>query len=236
MINFEKLTKATNIYNRLVYGGQIDLTVDTDIYEELLDEDINDILNTMAGASKLILKKVDRILYALPAMDNEIYGFKEKEIKEKLAAGATRADYYLFNYIVLVILNRFYSSGGENPKLLQHISVNDLIGIVSDSFKGIDDEEKVLKQETYEMNFKAIGDRWEGLLIVDETSKSSLKTKRGVLLRIFKFLQDQDLIRYYENEDIIKTTRRCDDLMKNYFLNYDRKVLINEFFNERMVK
>lgn len=232
MINYEKLIKATNIFNLLLENGQVDINENVEVYEALLDEDTNDILNTLANTSKLIIRRIDKYLYILPSMDNNLYGFKEKEIKERLFSGATKVDYYLFNYIILVILNKFYSSGGDNPKLLQHISINDLMKIVSVSLKDSEGEDKY-KDEKYDINFKVISDKWEGLLIVDETSKGSLKTKRGFLLRVFKFLQEEELIRYYEDEDIIMTTKRCDDLMKNFFLSYERKELITRFFNTK---
>lgn len=232
MINYEKLIKATNIFNLLLENGQVDVNENVEVYEALLDEDTNDILNTLANTSKLIIRRIDKYLYILPSMDNNLYGFKEKEIKERLFSGATKVDYYLFNYIILVILNKFYSSGGDNPKLLQHISINDLMKIISVSLKDSEGEDNS-KDEKYDINFKLISDKWEGLLIVDETSKGSLKTKRGFLLRVFKFLQEEELIRYYEDEDIIMTTKRCDDLMKNFFLSYERKELITRFFNTK---
>ena len=232
MINYEKLIKATNIFNLLLENGQVDVNENVEVYEALLDEDTNEILNTLANTSKLIIRRIDKYLYILPSMDNNLYGFKEKEIKERLFSGATKVDYYLFNYIILVILNKFYSSGGDNPKLLQHISINDLMKIISVSLKDSEGEDKS-KDEKYDINFKLISDKWEGLLIVDETSKGSLKTKRGFLLRVFKFLQEEELIRYYEDEDIIMTTKRCDDLMKNFFLSYERKELITRFFNTK---
>lgn len=232
MINYEKLIKATNIFNLLLENGQVDVNENVEVYEALLDEDTNDILNTLANTSKLIIRRIDKYLYILPSMDNNLYGFKEKEIKERLFSGATKVDYYLFNYIILVILNKFYSSGGDNPKLLQHISINDLMKIISVSLKDSEGEDKS-NDEKYDINFKLISDKWEGLLIVDETSKGSLKTKRGFLLRVFKFLQEEELIRYYEDEDIIMTTKRCDDLMKNFFLSYERKELITRFFNTK---
>ena len=236
MIPIEKLTKATKVFNELVKAGEIDLDENTNAYEALLDDEVNDILNTIANTSKLIIRRVDKTIYLLPSMDNEIYGYQEKEIKEKLFSGATRVDYYLFNYINLIILNKFYSSGGDNPKLLQHLSVNDLIKLVSNSLESMCDEDVTKTEEEYLINFNMLNDRWSGLLLADETSKYSLKTKRGVLLRVFKFMQEEGLIKYFEDEDIILTTKRCDDLMKNFFLNYDRKEAINEFFEKEGVK
>lgn len=232
MVPIEKLTKATNIFNELIKNGEIDLNINNYVYEALLDDEISDILNTIANTSKLIIRRVDKLLYLLPSMDNEIYGYQEKEIKEKLFSGATKVDYYLFNYINLIILNKFYSSGGDNPKLLQHLSVNDLIKLVTTSLEAMCSEEVERAEEEYLINFNMLSDRWSGLLLTDETSKYSLKTKRGVLLRVFKFMQEEGLIKYFEDEDIILTTKRCDDLMKNFFLNYDRKEVINEFFEK----
>lgn len=234
MIPQEQLTTAIKIFNELLGKGQVDLNERSDIYDALLDDGVNDILSTIASTSKLTIRKIDKMLYLLPHMDNELYGFSEKEVKERLFSGAAKVDYYLFNYIILVIINKFYSSGGDNPKLLQHLSVNDLIKIVTSSLSGMDIEESRANEDLYSINFRILADRWNGLLTADEVVKGSLKTKRGVLIRVFKFLQEQGLITFHETDDIIKTTRRCDDLMKNFFLSYDRKEEISEFLNRKV--
>ena len=79
VVPIEKLTKATNIFNELIKNGEIDLNINNYVYEALLDDEISDILNTIANTSKLIIRRVDKLLYLLPSMDNEIYGYQEKE-------------------------------------------------------------------------------------------------------------------------------------------------------------
>jgi hypothetical protein len=231
MIQSDKLTSAINLFNKLLQHGQID-TKDTELYNSYLDMETYEILIKIAETSNVIIKKIDQTIYLLPNIDNELFGFSDKEIKENLYSGTTKEDLYLFQYITIMILGKFYSSTGDNPKLLTHISINDLINQVTSSLSTVNKEENVDELETaYDINIKKLFTKWDGLLTQEDFTRSSLKTKRGILQRTIRFLESENLINYYENEDIIKTTKRCDDIMRSFFLNYDRKEKIYEYLD-----
>lgn len=230
VVQSEKIANAIAIYNKLLQYGEINIVNNSELYTYYNDEDTYEILLKITESSNVTIKKVDEIIYILPNIDNDLFGFSDKEIRDKLYSGSSKVDLYLFQYIVLIILGKFYSSTGDSPKLLTSISINDLITYVSSSLNVLNSDESVEEIEnTYEINIKALAIKWNGLLTQDDISKTSLKTKRGILLRTIKFLEDEKLIKYYEDEDIIKTTRRSDDIMKSYFLNYERKEKIYEF-------
>lgn len=229
MIQNDKLTNAITIFNKLLQYGQIDIN-NSELYDWYVDTETYEILIKIAETSNVVIKKVDEMLYLLPNIDNDLFGFSDKEIKESLYSGTTKEDLYLFQYILILILGKFYSSTGDNPKLLTHISLNDLINHITSSLTAFIKDENVDDIEnTYEINIKRLFNKWDGLLTQDDITRSSLKTKRGVLLRTIRFLESEKIINFYENEDIIKTTRRCDDIMKSFFLTYDRKEKIFEF-------
>lgn len=229
MIQNDKLTNAITIFNKLLQYGQIDIN-NSELYDCYVDTETYEILIKIAETSNVVIKKVDEILYLLPNIDNDLFGFSDKEIKESLYSGTTKEDLYLFQYILILILGKFYSSTGDNPKLLTHISINDLINHITSSLTAFIKDENVDDIEnTYEINIKRLFNKWDGLLTQDDITRSSLKTKRGVLLRTIRFLESEKIINFYENEDIIKTTRRCDDIMKSFFLTYDRKEKIFDF-------
>ena len=229
MIQNDKLTNAITIFNKLLQYGQIDIN-NSELYDWYVDTETYEILIKIAETSNVVIKKVDEMLYLLPNIDNDLFGFSDKEIKESLYSGTTKEDLYLFQYILILILGKFYSSTGDNPKLLTHISLNDLINHITSSLTAFIKDENVDDIEnTYEINIKKLFNKWDGLLTQDDITRSSLKTKRGVLLRTIRFLESEKIINFYENEDIIKTTRRCDDIMKSFFLTYDRKEKIFDF-------
>lgn len=229
MMQSDKLANAINLFNKLLQYGQIN-TKDTELYNSYLDIETYEILIKIAETSNVIIKKIDQTIYLLPDIDNELFGFSDKEIKENLYSGATKEDLYLFQYITIMILGKFYSSTGDNPKLLTHISVNDLINQVTSSLSVVNKEENIDELETaYDININKLFTKWDGLLMQEDLTRSSLKTKRGVLQRTIRFLESENLVNYYENEDIIKTTKKCDDIMRSFFLNYDRKEKIYEY-------
>lgn len=231
MMQGDKLSNAIKIFNELLRNGEINTSDNPEIYSYFIDNETFEILLKIAETSNVIIKKINEIIYLLPNMDNDLFGFSDKEIREELYSATNKVDNYLFKYIILIIIGKFYSSTGDNPKLLSHISLNDLINHVTSSLSSAHNNENVTQiEDAYKINIESLYSKWEGLLIKDETSYSSLKTKRGVLLRTIRFLESQNLIKYYKNEDIINTTRRCDDIMKNFYLSYDRKEEVNNFF------
>lgn len=231
MMQGDKLSNAIKIFNELLRNGEINTSENPEVYSYFIDNETFEILLKIAETSNVIIKKINEIIYLLPNMDNDLFGFSDKEIREELYSATNKVDNYLFKYIILIIIGKFYSSTGDNPKLLSHISLNDLINHVTSSLSSAHNNENVTQiEDAYKINIESLYSKWEGLLIKDETSYSSLKTKRGVLLRTIRFLESQNLIKYYKNEDIINTTRRCDDIMKNFYLSYDRKEEVNNFF------
>lgn len=230
MIYGEKLTNAVNLFNNLLQYGEININDNSELYNYYIDTETYEILIKIAETSNVTIKKVEETIYLLPNMDNDLYGFSDREIRDSLYSGTNKVDLYLFQYIVLLILGKFYSSTGDTPKLLTDISINDLINYISTSLNVVnkyDDIDAI--ESTYKINIKSLFNKWDGLLMHDDIVKASLRTKRGVLLRTIKFLEQQKLITYHEPEDIIKTTKRCDDIMKSFFLNYDRKEKIYNF-------
>lgn len=230
MIQSDKLANAIYMFNKLLQYGQFDIN-NSDLYNHYVDPETYEILIKIAETSNVIIKKVDDTVYLLPNLDNDLFGFSDREIKESLYSGTTKEDLYLFEYILLIIIGKFYSSTGDSPKLLTHISINDLIDYTTSSLSVVNKNEEIEEIEsTYRINIKKLFTKWDGLLIQDDITRASLKTKRGVLMRTIRFLENEKLLNYYENEDIIKTTKRCDDIMKAFFLTYDRKEKIYDFF------
>ena len=67
----------------------------------------------------------------------------------------------------------------------------------------------------------------------DDSGKKQKTTKEGFLHAIFIFLEEQGLIDYVEEDEMIKTTKKLDNLMDWNLLNQNnyqrvRKVLNNE--------
>ena len=74
---------------------------------------------------------------------------------------------------------------------------------------------------------------WESKRKWDESSKKGIETTSadfqiGFIRKIINFLKNEGLIVHIEDEDKIKPTRRFLDLMNNYFLDEERKVLIEK--------
>lgn len=227
----EKLTNAITLFNELLKNGEVDINTNSKLYNFYTDNETFDYLVTISRTSNVTVQQINGILYLLPDIDSDLYGYSDKDIRSRLYSKNKPIDYYLFQYITLVILSKFYSSSGEEPKLLTHLSINDLINHITDSLSKTYELENVDDIEIeYSLNITALYNKWIGLLATDDETDTNLKTRRGVLKRNIIFLSNQNIIEYHAAEDIIKTTKKCDDIMKSYFLNYERKEQIDLFF------
>ena len=110
MIQSDKLTNAINLFNKLLQHGQINIKDNADLYNDYVDTETYELLIKIAGTSNVFIKKVDEIIYLLPNIDNDLFGFSDKEIKDGLYSGTNKSDLYLFQYIIIIILGKFYLS------------------------------------------------------------------------------------------------------------------------------
>ena len=79
-------------------------------------------------------------------------------------------------------------------------------------------EEKDEEENSNGLDYKSMSDAYETLKSGDNTNRSKT-TKEGFLYTIIGFLEEQELIVFIKDDDMIKTTQKLDNLMEMKILN-----------------
>lgn len=112
------------------------------------------------------------------------------------------------------------------------MKLGDLQNILSERLKEGVENTSEEEEEQKGIAFRNMREAYEALRSDDKGSKART-TKEGFLHTIFVFLEKQGLIDYIEQDEMIKTTKKLDNLMDWNILNQNnyqriRKVLNNE--------
>lgn len=164
------------------------------------------------------VKRYGDVIYLIPEPDNHFLGYARSHLKKELCrSNATDKDYYLAQFAILVLLLEFYDGQGASSKTRDYIRVGELQNSISERLQ----EGAALGEEAQEAQGLAYQDMLEAYesLRSDDRGTRQRTTKEGFLYRILRFLQEQGLIEYVEQDEMIKTRRKLDHFMAWNLLN-----------------
>ena len=160
-------------------------------------------------------------------------GFSKARLKEILCKSTgTDKDFYLSQFVILTLLVEFYDGQGSSSKSREYIKVGELQNCISDRLKEGTEHISEEEEEKKGIAFRNMSEAYESLKS-DEKGSRAKTTKEGFLHAILVFLEKQGLIEYVEEDEMIKTTKKLDNLMDWNLLNQNnyqriRKVLNHE--------
>lgn len=227
-ISLKDYKTANEIFYKLLKKSEIKENEFKDLFLSYVNNNnVREALDSICEVAKVKIIAISNTLYLIPNNDNDIIGFDYR--KEPLL-GKDLKDSYLGYLIMTIIFSEFTNE--ISPA--SYIQVVDLLSLVQESLDRSatrDDIEEIEKK--CEFNIVAIKALWESKRKWDESSKKGISTTSadfqiGFIRKIISFLKNEGLLIYIQDEDKIKSTKRFVDLMNNYFLDEDRKVLIEE--------
>lgn len=223
------LNIAIRIFNKLLEKGQIDRETEGDLFLEYRDPEVRSILAEFEEEMDFRVVEASGAIYLVPDNGNRLLGFTTKEIREWFASDARLVDAYLLCYISMCILYLFYGGRNRNPKQREFLGINKLIEELDSRFAMVlkNSEQAVVLEERYAVNFVRIAELWESKQGFEEGAR---KTKSGTIMNVCRQLERERLLRIADDDREIRTTRKLDDLMMNYYLNDSRVGEIIELF------
>lgn len=229
---FSKIADATKVFNELLKNGEVNIHENPEFYEKYCE--VYDVFINMAENFDMKVMKIGDIVYMLPNSTNEVFGVTEKEIKALMPTGTALIDHYLFQYITLLIFSKFYSVVGDAPKLLTYVSFNSMIEYITANLKVLAEDDNIDEiEEENKISINTLYKRWDNFLIDEDGKKETgEKLKKTTLRKVLKALEKERLITVHEDDGTFETTRRCDDLMKNFYLGYERRTEVSKFIEE----
>ncbi len=181
-------------------------------------EEVQNLVKSQGEAADSMIERYGNVVYLIPKEENNLLGYSKAQLKAVLCrSGATDKDFYLSQFVVLTLLVEFYDGQGSSSKTRDYIRVGELQNILSQRLKeGAENGEE--EEERQGIAFTDMLEAYEALRSDDKGSRART-TKEGFLHNILGFLQRQGLVDYVERDEMIKTTKKLDDLMDWNLLN-----------------
>ena len=194
------------------------------------EEPVQNLVKSQAEEAVSTVERYGNTIYLIPKEENVFLGFSKAKLKEILCkSGATDKDFYLSQFVILTLLVEFYDGQGSSCKSREYIRMGELQNRISERLQEGVANTTEEEEEKKGIAFRNMLEAYEALRSDDKGSKART-TKEGFLHHILKFLEKQNLIDYVEEDEMIKTTAKLDNLMEWNLLNQNnfkrvRKVL-----------
>ena len=227
------LQTALKVFKILLENGQLDRDANEELFIEYMNPEVLEYLTHFEEEMDCRIMRYGNTIYLIPSCDNKLLGFRTKDLREWFGANARLSDVFLLDYIVMFILWLFYAGKNKNPKQREFLRLSTLLEELDRRFSGIlsaNRKEMEKMEDQYSVNFIRIAEIWVSKKGFEE---KKLSTKMGTVLRVCKLLEQEKLVRLVDDEKEIRTTRKLDDLMINYYMNDNRVLEVQAIFDER---
>lgn len=183
------------------------------------NENVAELVKIAGEELECEIKKFGSVIYLIPNEDNDFLGYSKGELKRELCkSGANDKDYYLSQFIILTLIVSFYGATGLSSKCRDFIKVGEFLNIITEKLRDGVERSSEEDEDKNGIAYSNILERFESLKASDKSSKSKT-TKEGFVNTILNFLDKQNLIYYIQDDDMIKTTIKLDNLMDWHVLN-----------------
>lgn len=214
----ENIKLSQRIFYRLLCKSELSETDDPDLFKAYVEsEDVTNLVKSQAEAADCMIERYGSGIYIMPNMTNNYLGYSKAELKRELCkSGATDKDYYLSQFIILTLMVEFYDGQGSRCKSRDFIKIGELQNIVSERLRtGVEAEEG---NGNSGLDYQSMSEAFESLRSDDKSSRKKT-TKEGVMNNIMDFLERQGLIICIQEDEMVKTTGKLDNLMEMKLLN-----------------
>lgn len=194
------------------------------------EEQIQNLVRSQAEEAECTVERYGDTIYLIPKEENVFLGYSKADLKKRLCKSTgTDKDFYLSQFVILILLVEFYDGQGSSSKSREYIRVGELQNCISDRLKEGVEHTSEDEEEQKGIAFRNIQEAYEALRSDDKGTRQRT-TKEGFLHTILIFLEEQGLIDYVVEDEMVKTTKKLDNLMDWNLLNQNnyqrvRKVL-----------
>lgn len=230
---FEEIRLSQEIFYHLLKNHSLEEEKERFLYNAYLEnEKVQNLVKSQGEAAESTVERYGSVIYLVPKEENTYLGFSKTALKQILCkAQATDKDYYLSQFIILILLTEFYGGKGSSSKMREYIRMGELQNLISERLREgaerFDEEE----QEHLETAFDGMLEAYEALKSEDNGSRKKT-TKEGFLYNLLKFLENQGLVDFVERDEMIMTTKKLDNFMDWNILNQKNYHRVLKMFSD----
>ena len=216
----ENLDLALEVVNTLIQNKEISKEKNLTLYQNYVNSsEVGNLTDKIAEKMGFEIYQMDNTLNLCVMLDNKIFGYTNEELKRKVKMLNKNEDIYLMYFIILTIITCFYrESGLSSPR--SYLSLSELLETIDIKFKSLvkDDIEKTSKENEY--NFVDIKNVWDRLQDAREDIVLGGKNDKISFVKlVLNFLEEEKLIYFDEERQIISITTRFKAIVYFYFEN-----------------
>lgn len=216
----ENVDKALDIINALIQNKEISKEDNLELYKNYVNSaEIANLTDRIAEKMGFNIYRLDNCLNLCVLLDNKVFGYTNEELKQKIKLLNKNEDIYLMYFIILTIIVCFYRESGLNSPR-SYLNLGELIETINVKIQSLvkSDIDKVSKENNY--NFADIKKVWERLLDAREDISSVGKNDKISFVKlVIRFLQDEGLVIFDDERQIISITTRFKAIVYFYFEN-----------------
>lgn len=234
MYTAEQISKASKIFYYLMQHGELTGDRERELYKTYSEnEEIMNLVKLQGEECGCTIQKYSGVIYLIPDEENGFLGYSKADLKRELCrSNANDKDYYLSQFVILILLSEIYVSSGKSSKSRTFIKYGEVLNIVTDRLNRAAKNENIEEVEKRSgIAFTNIYERWEALKSSDKTT-TSRTTKEGFVVTILNFLESQGLINFIKDDDMIIPTPKLDNFMDWNILNKNNYERILDAFEE----
>lgn len=196
------------------------------------EEQVQNLVKSQAEEAACTVERYGDVIYLIPKEENVFLGFSKAELKKRLCKSTgTDKDFYLSQFVILTLLVEFYDGQGSSSKSREYIRIGELQNCIADRLKEGVENTSEDEEEVKGIAFRNMLEAYEALRSDDKGTRQKT-TKEGFLHTIFMFLEEQGLVDYVEEDEMIKTTKKLDNLMDWNLLNQNNYLRIRKVLGE----
>ena len=224
---------SQQIFYYLLEHHELREDIEEKLYRALTDdEQVQNLVKSQAEVAQSSVERYGDVIYLIPKEENVFLGFSKAELKKRLCKSTgTDKDYYLSQFIIITLLVEFYDGQGSSSKSREYIRIGELQNCISDRLKEGVESNSEEDEDRKGIAFRNMLEAYEALRSDDKGTRQKT-TKEGFLHAILQFLEEQGLIDYVDEDEMIKTTKKLDNLMDWNLLNQNNYQRIRKVLGE----
>ncbi len=210
---------SQEIFYYLLMHHELSEEADARLYMAYAESpEVQNLVKSQGEAAHSSVEQYGSTIYLIPDTDNTFLGYSRAQLKDLLVSSkGTNRDYYLAQFAILVLLMEFYDGQGVSSRTRDYLRTADLQNHMADYLREGAERMDEESQDLAGIAFSDMLQAYEALRSVEGSRQKT--TKEGFLNGILHFLDEQGLIEYVQEDEIIRTTRKLDSFMDWNLLN-----------------
>ena len=134
---WEEIRASQEIFYYLLEHHELREEEELQMYQAYTQrEAVQNLVKSQGEAAGSMIERYGDVIYLIPKEENNFLGYSKVQLKTALCkSGASDKDFYLSQFVILILLVEFYDGQGSSSKSRNYIRVGELQNSISQRLK-----------------------------------------------------------------------------------------------------